>query len=183
LPIHLLVRFILNELLERPGPLINKELMLARLGVDVESPSTGLSKLDKALLPYKYIGPFSEAWPRWWSYGIEQEWWLSLKNASQPLGFLSADERVKIINADLRTKLVSATPFQANYQNRFYTVCEHFHCPLDPIDGVIIDEPEPEPWQERRYLSLKAALERLFDKAQLHPTEKDRLKALRSLGK
>lgn len=181
-PVHRYARFIIKELRDRPGPLISKELLLARLGVDSEGPTGSVSRLLKTLSAYRYKGPFGEAWPRWWSYGIEREWWLSLQNVSQSLSFLSADERVKIINASLHVKLRAAKPIQQNYQNRFYTICEHFKRPLDPIDGVIIDEEEPAPWQERRYLSLKAALERLSDTVQPHLTERDRLKALRRKG-
>lgn len=182
LPVHQQSRFIIKELLERPGVLISQDLLMARLGVDSKK-SSDLPKLLLALEPYRYTGPFGEAWGRWWANGVERVWWSKLKNVSQSPSFLTAGERIKIINSALRLKLVAAKPIEPKYQTRFSTICEHFKQPLDPIDGVIIDEDDPEPWQERRYLSLKAAMKRLSEpEIKPHPIEHDRLKALRRSG-
>jgi len=178
-PAYEYARFVLRELIERPGPLISEPVLAARLGIDIvksEYWKNLLAKIEK----YKYEGPFSDAWPRWWAYGIEREWWFSLVKGQHPLSVLTAEERVGILKRTLRlSKLVFAIPIKQNYHSRYYTICEHCQSPLDPLDGVVISEKEPEPWQERRYISLDVALERKSEKYIPHPTEIERIKGLR----
>jgi hypothetical protein len=184
---HGYARFIIQQLLNRPDPLINEELLAARLGIDFHHSPDWKTLLERLPETTRYKGIFHEAWPRWWSHIIEQIWWPSLGNKVRPLSVYDAEERVERIREYTGLKdLIVAEPFLPSYSNKFYTICEHHRCPLDPLDGVILDEPEPEPWQNRRYLSLDAALKRLGEvdpnhKLFPHPTEQKRLRTLRSI--
>lgn len=53
--------------------------------------------------------------------------------------------------------------------------------PLDPIDGLLVSGRPPEPWQDKCYLSIKAALERVGrnEGLKVHPLERSRLSELK----
>ncbi len=179
---HEVAQFIYRDLIIKPGLLIDELRLAARLGIAIDN-SSGWSKILAFFDKYKYKGPFSDAWPRWWAFGVEKEWWTSVNEKNQPLSLLTSEDRVSIIKKKTKIQnLVAAIPIANNYHSRFYTICEYYKKPLDIIDGVIIEEPEPEPWQERRYLSLEAALERLGD-IKPHSTELERLRQIRRKGK
>ena len=183
-PIHDHAGFILKEMIKRPGLLIDETLLAARLGLDIEQSNDWGNLLDKIPGGCRYVGPFHEAWPRWWTKCIEQTWWRSLQEPQRPLSTLDAKDRVSIIKEKLALKhLTAATPIRPEYNKKFYTICEYYQRPLDPVDGVIIDEPEPEPWQDRRYLSMDAALERRGEDNGIFPhvTEETRLTEIKKV--
>jgi hypothetical protein len=172
-------RFILRDLIMRPGPLISEELLAARLGVDKQASLDWPTLRDEVLADYKYRGVFHDGWPRWWSYLIERKWWRIKGRNRQALSAMSAKQRIAFLKEDTGlSHLVAAQPIEPHYNDRYYTICEYFQTPLDPIDGVVIEENEPQPWQERRYLSLKAALNRL-GREKPHSTEYKRLSQLK----
>ncbi|MBI5298232.1 MAG: hypothetical protein HY869_22365 [Chloroflexi bacterium] len=176
--VHEIARFILQDLLRRPGLLIDELRLASRLGINQDA-SKDWSKILGLIKEYKYSGPFGEAWERWWAFGVEKEWWIPTSGQNSPISLLNAKERVEIIKKKTGFRnLMVAEPIYPKYHTRFYTICEYTKKPLDPIDGVIIAEKEPQPWQERRYISLDTALERRegFDP---HPTELERLRNLR----
>jgi hypothetical protein len=181
-PAHEHARFILQGIISMPGLLINEKLLAARLGIDKEKSSDWTALLEHLPTNTKYTGPFCDAWDRWWSYLVERKWWRGLVKESSPLSTLSANERVEQIKQHTKLRnLIAAKPIKEFYGDRFQTICEYYQKPLDPVDGVIINEKEPMPWQERRYLSIDAALERRGAKEGLrpHPTEVDRLKEIK----
>lgn len=183
-PIHDHAGFILKELIERPGLLVDDKLLAARLGIDIEQSHDWGNLLGKLPGECRYEGPFNEAWPRWWTKCIEQIWWRSLQEPQRPLSALEAEDRVSIIKDKLAlAHLIAATPICPSYNKKFYAICEYNQRPLDPVDGVIIDEPEPEPWQDRRYLSLDAALERRGEAIGIFPhvTEETRLSEIKKV--
>lgn len=179
---HKVTQLVLKNLIERPGLLIDENRLAAKMGIDIEE-STDWNEL-LALLPSesKYSGPFSDGWPRWWKKGIDN-WWRSLDSKNRSLSSMKAEDRVEKIKMLLNLeKIVPAKPLLPYYQSTFTTICEFTKKPLDPIDGVIIDEPEPEPWQDRRYISIEVALRRESD-FRPHPTEYKRLQEIKSKGK
>lgn len=181
-PAHEHTRFILKEMIERPGLLIGEQLLAARLGIEIEKSGDWERLLNALPDECSYQGPFREAWPRWWAKCVEQSWWRSLNDLQGPLSALEADERVaRIIEQSGLKQFTPTSPIRPEYGKKYYAICEYYKRPLDPIDGVIIDEPEPEPWQDRRYLSLDAALERRGEDDDLFPhvTEKERLSEIR----
>ncbi|MFA6055087.1 MAG: hypothetical protein WC769_06925 [Thermodesulfovibrionales bacterium] len=182
-PLHEYARFILNELLRVPGPLIDETTLAARLGIDIEQ-SSGWKKL-RDLLPRKtaYRGAFSDGWQRWWSIYIE-EWWRKLKFNPGPLSRVPANDRVDCIKKATKIKnIVKADPIEQGYSNRFWTICLGYHKPLDPVDGFLLEEAgERRPWQDKAYISIKAALERK-DGLKINRLEQDRLREIKRAKK
>lgn len=167
--------FLIKEIIIRPGLLMDEHLLAARLGINVQE-SGDWPILKKNLKSIQYTGPFCEAWPRWWAYGLTR-WWNDLKNSPQNLGKLDADARVNfMIKVSKLKALKAAVPIAEGYSSRFWTVCAGLEMALDPIDGFIIKEEDPKPWQERKYISIKAALERIHHNKglRIHPSEKER---------
>lgn len=178
-PVHEIARFLFKEVVLRPGPLVSEDLLAARLGIDIhKSPQWPelLNQVDSA----KYRGPFYIAWQRWWSSLIELNWWKSLDAKIPSLRSLTATQRVSLIREKTKLEdLVPAKPIRENYSEYFQTVCESDGRPLDIVDAVMVDEKEPHSWQERRYLSLDAALGRRYnqDRVRPHPIERSRLQS------
>lgn len=152
---------ILRYLIDRPGPLIDQNYVLARLGTAKECP--GADKL-LAKIPTKarYNGPFGAAWPRWWAALIER-WWRDLVGDTEPrtLAGIPAPERIAILGKKLNLrKLEPAKPIEDkdSYSDRFTTICQCLCVPLDPVDGFALADRISRPWLEKRYVSRKVAL-------------------------
>ena len=178
--IHEYARFLLKEVILRPGLLISEELLAARLGIDKDASECWSDLLTKFPDNANYIGPFSEAWKRWWSQVVEKTWWRSFSKI--PLSTLSAEKRVDILRKNTGLEnIIAAKPIRKGYGDHFQTICELCSRPLDTVDGVIIDEKEPLPWQERKYISIDAALERRGESVGIypHPMELERLEEIK----
>lgn len=184
LPAHEYARFILKKVVVPASILIREDLLAARLGIDiVSSPDWAIlrGRVDEAAA---YRGLFSDGWPRWWMPQVTN-WWEEIFGNNN-LRSLTAEERVSLISKKLKLKRLNpAAPIDAAYRTSFWTLCEGFHRPLDPIDGLVVDGPEPEPWQEKRYISIRAALERVGhrDGLRVHLLERDRLEELKGRAK
>ncbi|MHB8196077.1 MAG: hypothetical protein ACYDFQ_08350 [Vulcanimicrobiaceae bacterium] len=67
---HEFARFIEQELIREPYPLVDEALLSARLGVDIGGSTDWAAVLD-SLGPAAYGGVLKEAWPRWWWGAVE----------------------------------------------------------------------------------------------------------------
>jgi len=159
-PTHVIARFILNELIEKQGPLIDESILAARLGVD-KSRSTDWDKIIESLSFSKYSGVFSSGWSRWWMPMVEQ-WWVESINSTSYLRSTPASERVKLINEKLGiTNIFPSDRIEKSDSEEYWTVCKGYYRPLDPVDGLIIYGQENlYPWQDSEYVSIDAALRR-----------------------
>lgn len=181
LPIHEYARFFLGELILKPGLLIDENVLCARMGISKESQDYALL-LDK-LKPYKYQGPFSDFWKRWW-WPLVNNWFKS--KAKENISFLNADERVQLIKSITKLEHIEPEkPLDKNHSSKFWTICQLYKKPLDPFsDGVVLeDNNELLPWQEKKYISLKASID--LDSKVLglnpDPVEKERIKAYKKI--
>lgn len=158
-PTHTIANFIITELLEHPGLLINAETLAARLGVDIAK-SNDWIQLLRQLDFAKYQGVFSEGWERWWMWSIEKWWSANMSHDS--LRSMSASQRVELLKERYRlTGLVAAKRLKRAQSDTFWTVCQGYKLPLDSIDGLLIDgQDKLYPWQEPKYVSIDAALRR-----------------------
>lgn len=158
-PTHTIARFIINELLEHQGLLIDTQTLAARLGVDMTK-SNDLTRLLEQLDFAKYQGVFSEGWERWWMWSIEK-WW-SDKISHDSLRAMGASQRVDCLKGKLGlTELVAAECLKRAESDTFWTVCQGYKSPIDTIDGLLIDgQDKLYPWQEPKYVSIDAALRR-----------------------
>lgn len=180
---HKYAQYILKNLVLVAGPLVDDRILAARFGIDKSQSEDWRKLLDKISTESKYNGVFCEAWPRWWMHRVEN-WWKSCKPSPPPLRRLTAEERVDIIKKSTKlTKLVAAIPYKRNYSSRFWTICQVYECPLDPIDGFMAFSPNPLPWQDTPYLSMHSVLEREHKKKNfsINPLERQRLKSLKRI--
>lgn len=179
IPAHEYARFLLRDLLDQQGPLINEAVMAARLGID--QTSRDWSNLKDMLSVARYNGPFREGWPRWWTFLVER-WWQNLDEKMPPLRQITAEERVKLIRAKTKfKKLEPAEPIQDSYDTRFWTICEVLEQPLDPKDGFVLNQPDAKVWYDRLYVSVRAELsgQRHEGGLVIDPLEKSRIERLR----
>lgn len=181
LPAHEYARFILRDLLSAPGPLISEQVLAARLGIDKEA-SEDWSKLKARVgKQASYSGPFQEGWPRWWAPLVEA-WWRGLSKDVPPLRLTPAANRVEQLRKWTRLKgLVSAKPIGVDYSESYWTICQVTQQPLDPRDGLILNQKDAKIWQEKLYVSLKAELtgKRREQGLILDPLESSRLERLK----
>ena len=159
-PIHIQARFLITELLEKQGLLVNEDVLAARLGINKEM-SDDWNLLKKEIEHTLYKGVFAEGWTRWWMPSIDK-WWSKDLNANFPLRSSAAKDRVELIQNHFQIKkLVVAEKIDKSNSEEFWTVCMAYNRPLDPVDGLLIQgQDNLYPWQEPAYVSIDAALRR-----------------------
>lgn len=181
LPAHNIAQVILKDLIYMNGPLIDEELLAARLGVEIQG-SSGWSELkDNYFRNAKYKGIFSDGWNRWWMHEVSA---LFQELTGKSLAVVDAKERIQLIKE--KTGLTGIEyPEKIKKCNsfKFWTICKGYNRPLDPREGFKIVMPrEPKAWQEYEYISLEAALEREgFEERgmRLHPSEIKRFELIK----
>ena len=159
-PIHEYSQHFLKEVIRKPGPLVQEKLLAARLGVDIERSIDWGDLISKFFGESKYTGVFSDAWDRWWMDLVLERFKLL---TGKRLASLNAQQRVSsLIDATNLKKITPAEPIDKSVSSTFWTICEYFKKPLDPLEGFKIHYiKEPKPWQDQMYLSFEAAAERL----------------------
>lgn len=159
-PVHVVARFLINELIEKQGLLINEQILAARLGIDIAK-SSDWSKILESIFPAKYKGVFGTGWHRWWGVLVE-DWWKSVINADTYLRSTPAKARVELIKTKLGyTNLQASEKIAKSDSEEYWTICRGHNQPLDPVDGLMIDGQENlYPWQDAEYVSIDAALRR-----------------------
>lgn len=180
-PIHTIARFMVKDLFEKPGILINEAILSARLGIDYENSEDWQPLLD-ILEPFRYRGVFQLGWKRWWMRGIENWWSVELQN-ERSLRSLNAQDRVEFLKKKLNLhKLNTAKHSPKSEYQRFWTICAGSGVPLDPRDGILIaGQDNLFSWQDRTYISIDEALIPQYRSIwkDISPLEEDRLQNLK----
>jgi hypothetical protein len=176
-PFHQISRFILKEIVCKPGVLINEAYLGARLGINIEE-SEDWDKLKEIFNYFRYSGFFSNAWNRWWANELNK-WWKKEVSEETELQALNAEQRVATIREKLGiSNLVPQVKLPKCSSTNFWVVCRGTGKPLALVDGFrTIDGIHSYPWQEQEYVSIDAALERtgVAKWKGLSPLEKERL--------
>ncbi len=179
LVVHDYAHFAIKNLFHCTNPLLKERTVAARLGIDIEASPEWRKLLECVFSQAKYSGVFSDGWDRWWANSITDAFKTM---TGKKLTFLKAEERVGLlIEKTGIQKLAPAKPIKHCKSTEFWTICEGYKTPLDPIEGFkIYSSSELKPWQESKYLSLDAVLERIGVEKGLrpHPSEKARIDAL-----
>lgn len=159
-PIPIQARFLITELLEKQGLLINEDVLAARLGVHKEM-SGDWSLLKTKIEHTQYKGVFAEGWRRWWMPLIDK-WWSKDLKANVSLRSSTAKDRVKLIQNYFQiNNLTVSERIDKSNSDEFWTICMAYNRPLDPVDGLLIQgQDNLYPWQEPAYVSIDAALRR-----------------------
>jgi hypothetical protein len=169
---------VLNTLIRSEGVLVSEGMLAARLGVDIERSADCWPSLLSKIKDTSYSGVFHEAWPRWWMHRIDA-WWADLVAFKASLRKYSASDRVALINEKFDLNLVAALPIAENYSVRYSTICVATGRALDPVDGFKVFSPQQDSWQDSKYVSAYAVLERLKKSEWvLDPLEVERFKQL-----
>lgn len=151
------ITFIYNHIINSIGVLIGEDVLSARLGVSKESEDW--TKLKEQLIDFKYKGIFSDYYDRWWSKEIES-WWSKNNEGKNTLRREVSELRVeKIANITKLKNLKKIEKLGFSQSNRFWTICRKSKSPIDPIDGLELNDRELYAWQEKEYLSVDSALE------------------------
>lgn len=116
---HVVVKLILKDLIDRPGPLIDLDDVCAHLGVSKHSSE----KVAEALGTYRanYRGLFGDAWPRWWSHRVET---FAQEVFSTRATGLSASERARLLTERLGPGFHAAiSPWSGSANELIATAC------------------------------------------------------------
>jgi len=182
-----IAHFFIKELFHHPGILVKERVLAARLGIDVEASGEAWIELKaNFLINFKFSGLFSDGWERWWADQIVD---FFKKVSGKRLSTLNAINRVNILSEALKIKGLKAAEALPNCEStEFWTICEGFKKPLDPLEGLrVYESVDLKPWQEPKYISFEAAeVERINRDKGLrpHPSEKDRIQLIKeSLSK
>jgi CheY-like chemotaxis protein len=179
-PVSEYARYIRTDVIGQPYPLVDEDLLAARLGIDRRRSETWPAVLAQ-LCGAQYDGVFNEGWPRWW-WDVVNSWWQSIAPGTD-LRSMDASGRVSLISAALPIGgLIAPDPIDSGYGTAYWTMCEGYGAPLDPVNGLIANNSSREPWHDARYVSLKALLERVKyeDGLRVHPTDAARYELLSS---
>jgi len=132
--------FVIKNFFHQTNPLINERTLAARLGIDL------------AKTP-------SEVWERFCVSVLDD---FRYKISGEKLAFLNAENRVKILQAKTGfQELVHASPLKFCTSSEFWSICEGFKVPIDPLEAFKIHTTaDLKPWQESKVISLLAILER-----------------------
>jgi hypothetical protein len=138
---HQVAQNILHYVIDRQGILLDKNNVLAQLGVAKEGNDvdTLFDVLKKANVIYS--GVFSEGWSRWWQHRL---WDWEKQLCEEPLGNITAQERVACLNEKLGLKL---SPAKSRWQNHtdalFAYACDSCHQPTEDQYSVAAYDPLP----------------------------------------
>lgn len=156
--IPVIAQFVINQVIEHQGVLIDEQMLAARLGIDIEKSAADWTALLHELSFAQYKGVFYNGWPRWWMSSIEQ-WWNEHISQSDYLRSTPASKRVTLLSSQLGLHLIPATKTPMSYSEKFWTVCRGSNRPLDPNDGfLIINQDNLYPWQDKGFVSVDTAL-------------------------
>lgn len=176
---HHFINFIIKQFFHFTGPLVNKRILFARLGLYIDDLShDNITAILDLFLDAKYTGVFAEGWDRWWEVDIE----TVLKESFQTnFSFISAEDRVNILNDKLGLNLKPFEGLKFNSSTEYSTICEATKKPIDHLEGFRVKTSHDYlPWQIYKYLSLFAFLEReRADEIRPHPLEIDKIKSVR----
>lgn len=141
---HQIVARIFKLLIARPGILVSKEHLLARLGVAPDSPC--IEDLLQILIQAgtTYGGILSGGWPRWWWHRVDA--WARAAIGDMP-GSLVGSERVSRLNKALGLSLAAAeSRWTGNSDEYFWAACSCCGQPTELDHAVLVYEEKYPPF-------------------------------------
>lgn len=151
---------IYDDLICAVGLMIGEDILSARLGVSKDS--EGWSKLLEHLTDASYKGVFSDIKNRWWMDKVNS-WWNEKISSENSLRRLNSQERVELLKSKLELEtLIPLKKTEHSISSNFWTICKQSNQPLDPFDGIELLN-DYLPWQEKKYISIDSALEKMED--------------------
>jgi hypothetical protein len=109
---HQISRYVLKNIINRAGPLIDQYELLARLGIDPSSDDIEKVKEILRQQEINYSGIFAEGWERWWTFKLED---FGRSLCGQSFGELNADERCACLSEHFGLKI---RPVRSRWTNK-----------------------------------------------------------------
>lgn len=138
---HQLAREIIRNIIDRNGLLRSPSSLLARLGIEPDSPDIDalVKILERENVVYR--GVFYGGWRRWWDHRIEA---FGVGKCGEELGNLTARERVEHWNKLFGLKLVAAKSLWTGSDEMFPSfACASCGYPSEKIHSVAVFDPVP----------------------------------------
>lgn len=177
-PPHEYAGFILRQIIDIKGPLIDEVLLAIRLGVDLnKTPYNDWLNFLKNLEEIQYKGVFCEGWKKWWMLSLIK-WWENNVSSKFLLQSLTAEERVEKLNERFDFSLKPISEVAINEDSYFWYKCKETDTPLTLENGILAASSYSRvPWQEDEYYSPEYALEGgdIF----IHPIHKSKLEQIK----
>lgn len=159
-PIHDVARYILDEIIRKPGILIDEHLLATRLGISIQESEKWAVFLDDILSFARYTGVFYKGWTNF--FGDELYGWWRQNFQESNLKTLKASERVELINN--RYAGYNLTPLSSSSddpEGKYWYNCMITGKPISQKSSFLVSDPHKLPWQESLYLSKEAIRKRL----------------------
>ncbi|CAK1943341.1 conserved hypothetical protein [Vibrio crassostreae] len=174
---HALVNAIYTSLVQSAGILVTENMLLTKLGLSSES--SDWESLKSNFECFRYTGPFSNLKERWWLSGIE-DWWYNL-HPDEALQSLTCKERVSLLKS--RLELEGLKPIPPNYPNGeqsgyLWVNCVLSGVALDTHDALRVRDTEAKPWEQPKYIDLRAHLNDEDNKYKIHQDDRSKVKLL-----
>lgn len=180
---HVAAGTFIRSFLRPPGLLIDRDLLIARLGIRPERAEERWDQIAAFTAGFAYTGLGHEASPRWWARGLELAW-MSLKSADSPLPSTPLGERAAVLSKELGVKLTALEMPPISPGDRPWRPCHlsgeqnpPVFLPVDPKYGVrLTPRADLAQWVDPIYASVGMALRNKEDQ-RLNRRDLDRLAA------
>jgi hypothetical protein len=160
-PIHDVARYILDQIIRKPGLLISEELLAIRLGINREESRGWGPFASNILRDVEYVGVFSLGWRRF----LNEEflnWWRKTFPEHTNLKGLRSDERVALLSEKFNDyELEPLNESADEHSLKYWYRCVVTGLPVTQQNAFITHNPHRLPWQENTYLSKEAIRQRL----------------------
>lgn len=134
---HIIAKFVLRNIVERAGPLIDDADASALLGIDAASFDKIAGTLTEQNLAYR--GLFSDGWQRWWAHRLDA--WAADAIGSSLLS-LTATERAAAISDALKTPLNPAlSPWNGSGNEYIAFACRSCRRPAEMRHSLAAFDP------------------------------------------
>lgn len=149
---HEKINFIYNQLILKPGLVLDESLLAIRLGIDKNKSKDWEEIKNKILAPFKYEGILHEFNDRWWQSRLLR-WWK--ENFKTSLQVIPAFDRVKLLKEKFNLDGLNplTLPDHQRYETFWYK-CLLSDTPLESADGFKTIEMPKYFWQEPSFISL-----------------------------
>ncbi|RLA80942.1 MAG: hypothetical protein DRG78_10035 [Epsilonproteobacteria bacterium] len=178
---HNIAQIILKDLIFSTGLLIDKNMLIAKLGINFANSPDAEALIENKFQDAKYKGAFSSGWDRWWLPKV-----IEIFKEITNISLVQVDAKIRVSSLIEKTdykRLELAPLIEKNFSNRFWTYCQGYKAEegeirlLDPLEGFkIAKERTHQSWHEHDYISYEALRDRLGREKgiKLHWSEKER---------
>ncbi|HCT29729.1 MAG TPA: hypothetical protein DIW31_03110 [Bacteroidales bacterium] len=169
---HQVSRYVLKNIIDRVGVLLDINSVLAKLGLN--HASTDIEQLKEVLRHNKihYTGAFSEGWERWWAFRLD-DFGQSLCGVS--LGDLTAEEKVNCLKGKLKLELKPATSRWTNASSAYFAfACASCNMPTELDFSVEAYDPLPFDFIEKKRVCWKCLQTGEYKEKNLKVSQNDR---------